>query len=58
MRRVEGVAERAALGRAAQRFRVFHTLIAVIDLAGLGYVWTCALARHRDNFLRVSMAAC
>jgi hypothetical protein len=37
-------------------FRVGHTLIAVTELAGLGYVWTCAVARRRDRFLGVSMA--
>jgi len=48
---------RATLGGAAKYFRAFHTLIALIDLAGLGYVWTCAVMRRRDNLLRVSMAA-
>ena len=50
-------AETAPLGRAAKRFRVFHTVIAVIDLAALSYVWRCAIRRHRDNLLRVSMLA-
>jgi hypothetical protein len=50
-------AETAPLGRAATRFRVFHTVIAVIDLAALSYVWRCAIRRRRDNLLRVSMLA-
>lgn len=53
----EGAAEPAALGPSARRFRVFHTVIAVIDLASLGYVWGCAIRRRRDNLLRVSMFA-
>lgn len=47
----------AVLGRAAMGFRVVHTLIALVDLVGLGYVWTCAIVRRRDRLLRVSVAA-
>ena len=32
-----------------------HTLIAVVDLVGLGYVWVCALSRRRNSLLRVSV---
>ena len=49
--------EDAVLGRTAKGFRVAHTLIAVIDLVGLGYIWTCALTRRRDRLLRFSVAA-
>ena len=45
------------LGRAAEGFRFGHTLIAVVELVGLGYVWTCALVRRRDRLLRFSVAA-
>ena len=38
-------------------FRFGHTLIAVVELVGLGYVWTCALVRRRDRLLRFSVAA-
>ena len=36
---------------------MFHTSIAVVDLAGLGYVWTCAFRKRRDRLLGVSVAA-
>ncbi len=45
------------LGRAARAFRTFHTLIAVVDLVGLGYVWTCALTRQRGRLLHLSVGA-
>jgi hypothetical protein len=50
-------AQHDVLPRAAAGFRAAHTLIAVVDLAGLGYVWTCALVRRRDRLLRFSVAA-
>jgi hypothetical protein len=43
------------LTRAARGLRVFHTLIAVTELACLGYVWTCALTRRRDAAFRASV---
>ena len=49
--------ERSQLGRAAKGFRVAHALIGLMDLAGLGYVWTCALTGRRDRLLRFSVAA-
>jgi hypothetical protein len=36
-------------------FRAGHTAIAFAELAALGYLWTCALTRRRDNVLRASM---
>lgn len=45
------------LSRAAKGFRAFHTSIAVVDLAGLGYVWTCAFRKRRGRLLGVSVAA-
>ena len=45
------------LGRAATALRVAHTIIAVFDLAGLGYVWFCAVRRRRDTLLRLAAGA-
>lgn len=45
------------LGRAAKGFRLVHTMIALVDLAGLGYIWICALRRRRDRLLRIAVAA-
>ncbi len=53
----DGGAEPVALGRAAKHFRVLHTVIAVVDLAALSYIWTCAIRRRRDSLLRVSTIA-
>lgn len=50
-------ADTGVLGRAARRFRVFHTVIAIVELTALGHVWTCALARRRDKLLGVSVSA-
>lgn len=50
-------ADDAVLGRAARRFRTLHTVIAVIDLAGLGYVWICAVTRRRDRLVGLSVSA-
>jgi len=49
--------DRPTLGRAAACFRVLHTLIAVVDLIGLGYVWVCALSHRRSTLLRLSVGA-
>jgi hypothetical protein len=57
MLRVPRSKEQAGLSGAARGFRALHTLIAVADLAGLGYVWTCAVAKRRDRLLDVSVAA-
>ena len=40
-----------------QGLRAAHAFIAVIDLMGHGFVWTCALTRRRDSLLRFSAAA-
>jgi hypothetical protein len=45
-----------ALGPGARAFRTFHALIAFVELAGLGYVWWCALTRRRGPYLGVSIA--
>jgi hypothetical protein len=45
------------LPAAAKAFRVAHAAIAVVDLAALGYIWTCALTRRRGRFLTASAAA-
>jgi hypothetical protein len=50
-------AVQAVLGRAAHVFRILHTLIAVVDLAALGYIWTCAVRRRRDRVLHASVVA-
>ena len=49
--------EEASLGRAARGSRVAHELIAVIDLGGLGSLWTCALTRRRDRLPHFSIKA-
>ncbi|MCY7417404.1 MAG: hypothetical protein LH650_02710 [Chloroflexi bacterium] len=41
----------------ARAFRIAHGLFAVVELAGLGYVWYCALARRRDRLLGASVIA-
>jgi hypothetical protein len=45
------------LPAAAKAFRVAHAAIAAIDLAALGYIWTCALMRRRGRLLTASAAA-
>ena len=47
----------AELGPAARAFRIAHTAFSVVQLASLGYVWYCAITRHRDRVLTVSAAA-
>jgi hypothetical protein len=42
---------------AARAFRVFHGLLAVAFLVGIGYIWWCALSGRRDRWLRVAVAA-
>lgn len=49
--------DQPALSRAAGAFRVAHSAIAVVDLAGLTYIWVCALRRRRDRGLYLSAAA-
>lgn len=43
------------LSGAALGFRVAHTAIAVVELAALGCVWTCALRRRRGRLLGASV---
>lgn len=57
LRRMQAAGRRTTLSRAAMGLRVCHTLIAVTELAGLGYVWMSAVMRRRDGVLRASMAA-
>jgi hypothetical protein len=45
------------LARAARRFRMLHIAIAVVELASVGYVWICAVARRRNPVLRGAIAA-
>jgi hypothetical protein len=44
-----------ALGAGARAMRVVHEAIAGVEIACLAYVWTCAVARRRDRFLRASV---
>jgi hypothetical protein len=41
---------------AAAAFRALHTAIAIVETAGLGYVWVCAITRRRDRVLRAAIA--
>ena len=45
------------LGWGAKTFRVFHTMIAVVQIAALWHLWSCGLRRRRGKLLRVSMLA-
>jgi hypothetical protein len=43
------------LDRSARAFRIGHAAIALVELSCLGYVWRCAITRHRDRLLAASM---
>ena len=47
----------ADLGRGARGFRIAHAAFSVMQLAGLTYVWACAIARRRDRLLVLSIGA-
>lgn len=49
--------ERITLSAAAKAFRAIHITLAAIDLAALGYIWTCAITRRRGRLLTASVAA-
>jgi len=40
-----------SLSRAAAAYRAAHAAFAVVQLASLGYVWSCALSGRRDRLL-------
>ena len=40
----------------ALALRAVHTLVAVVELGSLGYLWECAVTRRRDQRLRVAVA--
>jgi hypothetical protein len=40
-----------SLSRAAAAYRAAHASFAVVQLASLGYVWSCALNGRRDRLL-------
>ena len=44
------------LSPAALAFRAFHTAIAFVELACLGYVWFCAITRRRNRRLGIAIA--
>jgi hypothetical protein len=44
----------AQLGTGARAFRVAHAAFSVLQLAALGYVWSCAVARRHDRALALS----
>ena len=46
----------ARLGRRARLWRLLHAAWSVAQLAGLGYVWTCALTGRRNRPLWASVA--
>ena len=48
---------RQPLAPAARAFRFAHAAIALVDLAGLGYIWWCGLRRRRDLLLHLSIGA-
>jgi hypothetical protein len=43
------------LGRGARALRAAHIALAAVELAGLGYVWACALTGRRDRLLAASV---
>ena len=45
------------LGPAARGFRIAHAAFSVLQLAGLAYVWSAAVARRRDRLLTLSVGA-
>jgi hypothetical protein len=53
----DSVAADRGLSPAALAFRAVHAAIAVGFLAGIGYVWACALTGRRGPWLRVVLAA-
>lgn len=46
----------ATLGRRARLWRVVHASWSVAQLAGLGYIWTCAVTGRRNRRLWSSVA--
>jgi hypothetical protein len=44
------------LGPGARAFRIAHVVWGIFGLAGLGYVWLCAVIRRRDRLLAASVA--
>ena len=49
--------DRPALSRPAKAFRTFHALVAVVDLAALVYIWTCAVTGRHGRLLKPAIAA-
>lgn len=47
----------AGLGNGARAFRVAHAVFSILQLAGLSYVWACAVRRTRSRLLAVSIGA-
>jgi len=43
------------LGRTARALRAIHGTVGVAELGCLGYLWTCALLRRRDRWLRLAV---
>jgi hypothetical protein len=43
------------LSNVAMALRVFHIAVAVIGLASLGYLWTCAVTGRRDGWLGLAI---
>jgi hypothetical protein len=51
---VAGIA--AVLSRRAKALRAAHAVLAVVELASLGYVWVCAATGRRDKRLGLAVA--
>ena len=52
--RMAGLA--AVLPRRAKALRAAHAVLAVVELASLGYVWVCAVTGRRDKRLGLAVA--
>jgi len=44
------------LSREARALRALHTSVGVSELGCLSYLWLCAITRHRDRMLTLSVA--
>ena len=45
-----------SLSPSAKAFRIAHAAWGIVALNALAYIWTCAVTRRRDRYLRASMA--
>jgi hypothetical protein len=54
-KKLEVAPGRVGLGRGAMALRIAHAALAVVELAGLGYLWACAVNGRRDRLLTASV---